>query len=68
MQMNHRRSIEKEKMTPETVVLSNAAGTALSKMSGDGYLFTSLHGVRYKGGVSFTRGYDSEQGSAACRC
>ena len=43
-------------------------GIGIDQMSGEGYLFTSLHGVRYKGGVSFTRGYDSEQGSAVCRC
>ena len=43
-------------------------GNGIAQMSGEGYLFSSLHGVRYKGGVSFTRGYDSEQGSIVCRC
>lgn len=43
-------------------------GNGIAQMSEEGNLFTRLHGVRYKGGVSFTRGYNSEQGSAVCRC
>jgi hypothetical protein len=43
-------------------------GNGIAQMSGEGYLFTSLCGVRYKGGVIFTRGFDLEQGSIVCRC
>lgn len=68
MQMNHRRSIEKVEDDIRNRCAVKRGGICTDQVSGDGYLFTSLHDVRYKGGVIFTRGYDSEQGSAVCRC
>lgn len=43
-------------------------GNCIKAISKEKNLFICLYGVRYKGGVSFIRGHNLEQGSAVCRC